>query len=172
MIKIRKHLQKDIPYRVVWLCNPKVNRFIGEEIGQGTTLAKEKRWFADYLKDKTKQFFTICDDDKPIGFMGLSHISRTNKNADIFIAIGDDKYRGRGIGKTALKWLIDYAFKKIKLHKINLGVIKENIPAVKLYKSLGFKIEGEMKDEVCSNGKYYDSLSMAILITNDINLCM
>ncbi|MCK5320426.1 GNAT family N-acetyltransferase [Candidatus Parcubacteria bacterium] len=162
MIKIRKHLPKDIPCRVKWLNNPDVNKFIGDEIGKKTNLKKEKEWFADYQKDKSKKFFTICDNSKPIGFIGLSSISKINKNADLFIVIGEDDYRCKGIGKIAMEWIIDYGFKKLKLHKINLGVIKDNIPAVKLYQSLGFVIEGEMKDEVFYKEKFYDFLSMAI----------
>lgn len=162
MIKIRKHLQKDIPYRVKWLNNPKVNKFIGDELGKKTNLKKQKEWFAEYQTDKNKIFFTVCDDSKPIGFMGLSNISKINRNADLFIAIGEDDYRGKGIGKIAMKWIIDYGFNKLKLHKINLGVIKDNTPAVNLYKSLGFVIEGKMKDEVFYKGKFYDFLSMAI----------
>ncbi len=80
----------------------------------------------------------------------------------MFIVIGEDSYRGKRIGEIAMKWIIDYGFKELKLHKINLGVIKDNIPAVKLYQSLGFIIEGKMKDEVCYKGKYHDFLSMAI----------
>jgi len=84
----------------------------------------------------------------------------------LFIAIGEDEYRGKGIGKTAMKWIIDFGFNKLKLHKINLGVIKDNLLAVKLYQSLDFVIEGEMKDEVWCNGKFYDFLSMAIFNRN------
>ncbi|MBU4257010.1 GNAT family N-acetyltransferase, partial [Patescibacteria group bacterium] len=87
-------MQKDIPYRVKWLNNPNVNRFVGDEVGQKTNLKKAKEWFADYQKVKNKKFFTICDDFKPIGFMGLSNISKHNKNADLFIAIGEDNYHG------------------------------------------------------------------------------
>ncbi|MFA5029560.1 MAG: GNAT family protein [Patescibacteria group bacterium] len=166
MIKIRKHLEKDIPYRVKWLSNPSANKFIGDEIGQKTNLQKEKRWFANYKKAKNKKFFTICDNFKPIGFMGLSNINKANKNADLFIAIGEDDYRGKGIGKIAMGWIIDYGFKKLKLHKINLGVIKNNVPAVNLYKSFGFVIEGEMKDEVLYRGRFYNFLSMAIFNRN------
>ncbi|MFH1314996.1 MAG: GNAT family protein [Candidatus Uhrbacteria bacterium] len=162
MIKIRRHLSKDIPYRVKWLSNPKVNKYIGDELGKKTTLKKQQEWFANYQKAKDKKFFTICNNKTPIGFMGLSNIDKTNKNADLFIAIGEDKYRGKGIGKVAMKWLIDYGFKELKLHKINLGVIKNNLPAINLYKKLGFVIEGEMKDEVYFKGKYYNLLSMAI----------
>lgn len=166
MIKIRRHLQKDIPYRVKWLNNPKVNTFIGDELGKKTNLKKQKEWFAEYQKDKNKNFFTICDDSKPIGFIGLSNISKVNKNADLFIAIGEDEYRGTGVGKIAMKWIIDYGFNKLKLHKINLGVIKDNSPAVNLYKSLGFVVEGKMKDEVFYRGKFHNFLSMAIFKNN------
>lgn len=162
MIKIRKHLQKDIPYRVKWLCNPEVVRFIGDEMGQKTTLAKQKKWFANYQKDKNKKFFTICDGTKPIGFMGFSNISKTNKTANLFIAIGEDEYRGKGNGKIAMQWLLNYGFTKLKLHKINLGVIKNNLNAFKLYKSLGFVIEGRWKEELFYKGRYYDALAMAI----------
>jgi hypothetical protein len=56
MIKIRKHLEKDVPYRVKWLSNPNVNKFIGDELGQKTNLQKEKNWFANYNKAKDKKF--------------------------------------------------------------------------------------------------------------------
>ena len=162
MIKIREHKKEDVPLRVKWLSDPKVNKFIGDTIGQSTTLRKEKKWFKNYRKDKTKKFFTILDDETPIGFIGFSNINTTNKNADLFIVIGEDGHRGKGFGKDAAKWLIDFGFNKLKLHKINLGVVKENTPAVKLYESLGFKIEGEMKDEVFGHGIYHGFLSMAL----------
>jgi RimJ/RimL family protein N-acetyltransferase len=162
MIKIRKHLQEDIDYRVKWLNNCNINKFIGNELGQKTNLKKEKKWLNDYKKNKNKKFFTICDNSKPIGFMGLSNISKINKNADLFIVIGEDDYRGRGFGKIAMKWLIDYGFTKQKLHKINLGVVENNILAINLYKSLGFVLEERMKEEVFYKGKFYDFLSMAI----------
>ena len=166
MAKIRAHQTEDIPYRVKWLNNSNVNKFIGDELGQKTNLKKEKEWFANYQKAKNKFFFTICDDTKPIGFMGLSNISKQNKNADLFIAVGEDEYRGNGIGKIAMKWIIDYGFNKLELHKINLGVIEKNFPAVSLYKSLGFITEGKMKDEVFYDGKFYDFLLMAIFNRN------
>ena len=162
MIKIKKHTRADIKYRLKWLNNPKVNKFLGDNHDQGTTLKKQKEWFVDYEKATDKKFFTICDHDQPIGWMGLSNIDKINKNANLFIAISEDAYRGQGYGKIALLWLLDYGFKKLKLHKINLGVTENNIPAVNMYQSVGFEIEGRFKDEQIIKGKYYNSLSMAI----------
>lgn len=162
MIKIRIHKKIDIPCRVKWLNNPEVNKYIGDELGERTTLKKQEKWFRDYQNNGNKKFFTILFDNKPAGLVGLSNISKQNKNADLFIMIGEDGCRGKGIGKKAMGWAIDYGFNKLKLHKINLGVIEDNKVAVKLYKKLGFKVEGKMIDEVYHKNRFYNFLSMAL----------
>ena len=161
MIKIRKHIIKDIPYRIKWLNNKNANKFLADRLGEGTTLKKEKEWFDKYEKGKNKIFFTICDNKKPIGFMGLSNIDKTNRNADLFIIIGEDNYRGKGFGKKSMLWLLSYGFKKLKLHKIKLQVDEENTNAHWLYKKLGFKTEGVMKEEYYYKEKFYDLIIMA-----------
>jgi len=61
-----------------------------------------------------------------------------------------------------MKWIIEYGFKKLKLYKINLGVIEDNKVAVRLYKKLEFKVEGKMIDEVYYKNKFYNFLLMAL----------
>jgi len=36
------HKKIDIPFRVKWLNNPKANKFTGDNIGETTTLNKQK----------------------------------------------------------------------------------------------------------------------------------
>ncbi|MFH1030706.1 MAG: GNAT family protein [bacterium] len=98
--------------------------------------------------------------------MGLSKINKQNKNAQAFIIIGEDDYRGKGIGKMAMEYLIWYGFQKLKLHKITLGVIANNKAAVRCYKSAGFIKEGVLKDDEYFNGKYSDLILMAIFDKN------
>lgn len=164
VINFRPIKRSDIQNYVRWLNNPKANEFIGD--GMKVSIKSATKWFNDYLKDRNKFFFIILDEKKAVGFMGLKNISKRNKNAELFICIGEDEYRGRGVGKKAMEWLINYGLDKLKLHKINLGVFEENIIAVKLYKSLGFKIEGKMKDDAFFHGKFHDMLSMAIFNKN------
>ncbi|OGF20436.1 hypothetical protein A2Y83_04780 [Candidatus Falkowbacteria bacterium RBG_13_39_14] len=161
-IKFRLHKREDIPYRVKWFNNPNANRFVCDLANPKTTFKKEERWFDSYLKDRNKNFFTILDGKFPFGCMGLSKINKQNKNAEAFIIIGEDDYRGKGIGKMAMKYLIEYGFQKLKLHKITLGVSENNKAAVRGYKSVGFKKEGVLKDDEYSDGKYSDLILMAI----------
>lgn len=50
---------------------------------------------------------------------------------------------------------------KIARPKIVLAVFVENIPAIKLYKFLGFKIESRLKEDAYFADKYHDVLLMA-----------
>ena len=163
MLKIRKHIREDVPYRVKWLNTDEVNRFIWDGAWQRTTLTKQNEWFDRYLKTKNSEFFTICNWEKPIWFMWLSNISKVNRNAELFIAIWDNDYRWRWFGKNAMLWLIKYAFEKLKLHKLNLWVFEENTQAVELYKKLGFQIEWIMKEDAFLEWRFQNTYSMWLL---------
>ena len=77
--------------------------------------------------------------------------------------MGDKSEWGKGYAKEASKKIIEFFFGEEKpLRKINLGVVKSNTSAVKLYESLGFEIEGVFKQHVNYDGIYHDILRMAL----------
>lgn len=146
MITLRPHERGDIPLRVKWLNNKQANLFAVDDPTHVTTIAEQEKWFDEYeeqLKLGQKKFFTILNSETPVGFLGLSHINREKKEGDVFIMIGEDGHRGRGIGREALKLLLDFAFGELKLNRLGLGVHKLNEPALRLYRSAGFKEVGE-----------------------------
>ncbi len=161
-LKIRSHLEKDIPYRVKWLNDDIISKYIWTVSNEKTVLKKQEEWFRNYRKDKNKRFFTICDNEEPIWFMWLSNISKINKNAELFIMIWEISYHWKWVWRLALNALIKIAFDKYNLHKLNLWVYEENLPAVWLYKSLWFKIEWRFIEEAFFDWKFHNTLSMAI----------
>lgn len=162
-IKFRDHLKSDIPYRVKWLNDKKVNKYIGNHLGRRTNTKEQADWFFNYEFNHAKKFFTICDNTKPIGFMGFTEIDRYNKNGAIFIAIGEIDYQGCGIGTLAMEYLINYGFKRLKLHKLTLAVLEKNLPAIKLYKKLGFKVEGKTMEDVKCGNKFFNTILMGLI---------
>ena len=52
--------------------------------------------------------------------------------------IGDKKTWGQGFANEASKAVIKYCFKNLFLKEITLGVKRNNVSAIKLYKNLGF----------------------------------
>jgi ribosomal protein S18 acetylase RimI-like enzyme len=72
------------------------------------------------------------------------------------------EFRGKGIGRRLMQRTIDAAF-EFGLSRIELTVREENVSAIALYKSLGFKIEGLHRNAVCIEGQYENLYSMALL---------
>ncbi|MEI6553307.1 MAG: GNAT family protein [bacterium] len=146
MIKFTPHTRADIPLRIKWLNDRNTTLHAISNPENDTTEELQNKWFDDYeekLAHGEKKFFTIFSDETPIGFMGLSNINTETKDAKIFILIGEDEYRGKGIGNQSVSFLINYAFNDLHLNALNLDVNKLNIPAINLYKNLGFKETGE-----------------------------
>lgn len=74
------------------------------------------------------------------------------------------RYWGKGIGEALIKYLIEYSKKLGIIRKINLRVRIDNMPAIALYKKLGFIQEGIIRRDFFINGKFYDCLVMGLLI--------
>ena len=109
--------------------------------------------------------FAIVDKktDTHIGNVGLYAINWVARSAEYRIIIGEKKYYGKGYGTEAAKLVIIYAFDKLNLNKVSLGVNAENKAAIKSYKNAGFIEDGRLRQEIYRNGRYYDAITMSIL---------
>ncbi len=152
MITFRPHSRNDIPLRVRWLNNPEAIRYAIDDVEHVTTAEEQVLWFDNYEKkhlSDEKIFFTILDEENPVGFMGISNIDQVKKTAEVFILIGEDAHRGRGVGREAMTYLIAFAFETLGLKSLHLEVNNLNLRAINLYKKLGFseikKNEKEME---------------------------
>ncbi len=156
MLKIRKHLKKDISLRVKWLNNQQATKYALENPKNKTNIKEQTIWFNNYIKDHSKKFFTILYNNRAVGFMGFSKINKNIGTANIFIMIGENRYRGKGLGEKSLTYLLKYGFKKLKFKKINLEVNKKNKLAIKLYKKTGFRIKNTNNSEIIMNLSIFD----------------
>lgn len=85
---------------------------------------------------------------------------RMRHAANIGIMVHRD-YQGKGIGTALLKEIIDLADNWLMLIRLELSVFVDNERAIKLYESLGFKIEGRKRFASIRRGKYEDEYLMA-----------
>lgn len=128
--------------------------------------ARQKAWREALLKDESRLFFMIVDlrSGQPAGTIGLDHIDRLNQSAEIGnVLIGERRFRGAGLAREASALLLDFAFSRLNLRRVYLYVFAENKPAVSLYRALGFKREGILREAAFSDGRFKDLLLMAVL---------
>ncbi len=103
------------------------------------------------------------EEDKFIGVTGFENILWNNGTAVIYIGIGDNSFRGKGIGKEALALTIEFGFQELNLHRIQLNVLSYNKPAIAIYEKLGFKREGTYREFIYRDGRRYDMYLYGIL---------
>ncbi len=97
-----------------------------------------------------------------IGCISLK-INFQDRHAELALLIGEKEYWGRGFGTQSSRLMIQYAFKKLRMHKVWLGVYAYNTRALFLYHKLGFIQEGILREQVCYKKKYYDEIIMGLL---------
>jgi len=82
---------------------------------------------------------------QPIGFFQLHDVSFIHRKVEVTLAIASEQHRGQGYGKLLLDWALHYSFYQLNLEQVYLYVYKNNLPAVRLYRSMGFTQEGEIR---------------------------
>lgn len=123
-----------------------------------------KNWVRTMIDTGKAIQFIICTKEAgPIGSVYLRDIDRTHNKAEYGIFIGEKEALGRGYGTQAARLMIDYAFEKVKLHKLMLRVLAENEQARRSYEKAGFVQEAYLKEEVFLEGQYKDVIYMAVI---------
>ena len=85
-----------------------------------------------------------------------------NRHAGYFGMSVAKAWRGRGVGRRMLQWVIDEAHGWPDFCRIELECVAWNTSAIGLYESLGFKLEGRMVKAINLRGKPEDMLVMAL----------
>ena len=131
----------------------------------GRTIDQEEE-FIEIANKKNNNLFIVAEiDGKIIGnlnFIGGQR-KRIAHTGEFGVSVLKE-YWGKGIGKELIKYLMQWSKNSGLIRKINLRVRTDNAMAIKLYKKLGFFEEGIIKRDFLIDNKFYDSLSMGLLI--------
>ena len=151
-----KHLSKSY---VNWMNDVDVYRYL--ETGGNYSISDLK----EYLKDQEQKnilFWAIHlkENNKHIGNIKIDPINKEINSGEYGIMMGDKLEWGKGYAKEASLRVLKFCFEKLKLSKITLGVIENNINAIKLYENLGFEIEKVNKKTGIYMGELCNSLRM------------
>ncbi|UCH64722.1 MAG: GNAT family N-acetyltransferase [Ignavibacterium sp.] len=100
--------------------------------------------------------------DEFIGFGGLFEISKKSNKAEIGYGLLPD-YWGKGIMSEVVEKLIDFGFNQMKLHKIYGRITPGHNASIRLLEKLGFKKEGDFKDDEFAQNKYFDTAYYSLI---------
>lgn len=147
-----------------WLNDERVTYFM--YYGQRpTTLAQVTDMMAKQWSNEANVLFVVetVKGKRPIGFAGLYDIHPTARKGEFRVLIGDPACWGKGWGTEVTELLTHYAFDRLNLNRVWLGVTDENKGAVRAYEKSGYRVEGVLKQDTYRNSRYYDTVRMGIL---------
>jgi len=73
-----------------------------------------------------------------------------------------EEFRGMGLAKEAAHLALSYYFRELRYHKCNVYIYEFNAPSLGFHEKLGFVKEGQLRDMVYTDGRYYDTVYMGI----------
>jgi RimJ/RimL family protein N-acetyltransferase len=110
--------------------------------------------------------------DVMLGEIVLNEIDEDARSANLRLQFLPD-YRGRGYGSDAISLVLRYAFEGLRvdgefepglgLHRVSLDVLSINPRAKALYESLGFQVEGCLRDAHRDGNGWCDVYVMSVL---------
>lgn len=137
-----------------------INKYMVEDV-KISRQAQEK-WYQGYLTRKDIKVFIALLGKEPVGYSQIRHIEPKHKSCELVFAIAP-QFQGQGLGKQLCQQTVDYALRKLKMHRLWLGVLLFNQRAIKLYQQCGFKQEGILREAIFKQSKFYDLLIMSLI---------
>lgn len=167
-IKLERFSCEEIPQLISWIPN---KEFLLQWAGPSYTLELLEKQLENDInimqeENSSALMFSakLIESNETVGHIQLLGIDRINMSARIGrVLVGGLENRNKGIGLQMINAILDMAFNKLNLHRVDLGVFDFNETAIACYKKAGFIIEGSFRECRKINEQYWSLLNMSIL---------
>lgn len=148
----------------------RIESIASDSIAFGLTEQEECSWPDTFWKNRlnkdgiTKMIFAERK-GQLVGMIGLFYepLEKIKHVCQLHSFFVNQGFRKHGIGKLLIEKAVVVA-QGYSFRKITLNVTTTQEAAISLYESLDFSVTGISKEEIFSDGKYYDQYSMALFL--------
>lgn len=155
MLRLRPYKSCDSEYIIHWLKDENIfKKWGGERFGSFPIHAniidhKYRLDNGDCVEQDNFYPWTAFDETGIVGHFIMRYMHGDNRIIRFGWVIVDDAIRGKGYGSRMLRTGLKYAFDIYGAEKVTIGVFKNNVPAYRCYKAVGFQeaVMGNEKTE-------------------------
>jgi RimJ/RimL family protein N-acetyltransferase len=113
------------------------------------------------LADPDEANMLIEEDRHLVGFALLAGLTSETRSVELRrIVVGP---KGVGVGRRALRLILDFVFDEVGAHRVWLDVKLDNDRARRAYEAVGFVKEGILRDALRRGGRYESLAVMSVL---------
>ena len=125
-----------------WFSDPKTLHFTSPNLKYPFNM---NHWVSTFYKTDNVETFVLKDENWIIGHLSVK-IDENKNIAHFFHLFIDSENRQKGYAKKLIKYVEKYIVAgRVNIRVITLNCVKKNIPAINLYKSIGFQKLKEKK---------------------------
>jgi diamine N-acetyltransferase len=100
---------------------------------------------------------------RPLDLDDIAALTAWLNDAEVTRNLGEKSAWDKGYGTEATRLMVRYAFDTLNLNRVWLHVYEDNEHALHVYPKVGFRIEGRLRQSFFRDGRYWDTLVMAVL---------
>lgn len=108
----------------------------------------------------------LKENDQLIGNIMIANIRRGPSQSCIMGYSLDQAYNGRGYTTEAVSYVLNFAFRELKLHRVEAGVMPSNTGSIRVLEKSGFTREGLSRENLEINGKRESHYMFSKLVTD------
>ncbi|MBX5319073.1 GNAT family N-acetyltransferase [Staphylococcus caprae] len=128
------------------------------------SIASASQNLENYITSPSKAIYVAESDEQLVGYAFVNTETYERMQHEAVIYLGVKKYyQKHGVGQALINAIEAWSLNH-KIRRIEATVVTENGRAVELFKGTGFQIEGELKDKLYINGRYYNEYVMAKIL--------
>ncbi|MEV7995103.1 GNAT family protein [Streptomyces sp. NPDC086077] len=149
----------------IWeiLSDPEVIRFTFDATTE-VTLESVRPWYGSRSAQPDRLDLAVTDRDtgEVVGEVVLNEWDPHTRSCNFRTLIGP-RGRGRGLGTEATRLVVGHGFERLGLHRVHLEAYGDNERALRVYRKVGFVVEGVRRESALRDGKWVDEVLMAVL---------
>lgn len=161
-IKLRPWRMEDLNNLVMYANNFNIAKNLTDKFPFPYNIEVGKAFIESANKNVPICIFAIEIDGQAVGSIGIhpqDDIHRKNAELGYWLA---EPFWGQGIVSSAIKQIIDFAFKTFEIERIYARPFETNIPSQRVLEKNNFVLEGKFEKTLIKNGVLLDELIYAI----------
>ena len=136
------------------------------------TLDEGRRWIeaqvSAFAARKAFEFVILAPDGRFLGGCGLNQIDEENQRANLGYWVRSSA-TGHGVGTTAVRQLVQWAFNNTALVRLEVVVSTENAASLRVAEKSGALSEGVLKKRLLLHGIWHDAVMLSFVRTGKLS---
>jgi [ribosomal protein S5]-alanine N-acetyltransferase len=135
-----------------------------DELTRAAFRRRVRHYQAEQSEDLGYAFFLFdVETDQLVGGLTLSHIRRGVAQAAALGYWMAASATGRGLMTDAVRAVVPFAFKSLRLHRVEAACLTNNVASIRVLEKCGFQREGLARRYLRINGTWHDHMLFAVL---------